>query len=487
MADNLQQKTFSGMIWTFAQHFSLEGFSFIQGIILARLLVPRDYGLIAMTQIFFAIAGVFIDSGFGNALMRKKNRKEIDYSTVFVTNFVLTSFFAFLLYLISPWIAAFYQEPLLEDIVRANAFLLILNSVNAVQGSRLRINLQFKAYGFISVINNVTIGIATIIFAFLGVGVWSLIYPNFIAPFLRFGLYWYFQRWRPKLAFSWKIWKEYFSYGSKLLLSSLIDKVWVNLYPLIIGKMYSAIELGYFSRARGYAAMPANTFQGVLGSVSFPVLCSIQGDDTRLRDAYRRLIRVSGYIVFPMLMGLAALAKPFIIVLITDKWAASIPYLIVVCFSVMLRPIHVLNLNLLQVKGRSDLFLRLEIYKKILALFILFISVRYGVLAMCIGNVIMSYLSLYINTYYTGKLINVGLSLQMRDLRPSFLYSFSMGVLVYGTTFLIPNMLVQLLVGIILGVAYYIFISTIFKSKELAYVKLLLRENIIKKYGRNKV
>jgi O-antigen/teichoic acid export membrane protein len=186
-------------------------------------------------------------------------------------------------------------------------------------------------------------------------------------------------------------------------------------------------------------------------------------------------------------MGLAALAKPVILVLITDKWAASIPYLIVICFSVMLRPIQVLNLNLLKVKGRSDLFLRLEIYKKIFALFILLITMRYGVLAMCIGSVIMSYLSLYINTYYTGKLIKVGFSLQMNDLRPSFLYSFSMGVLVYGTTLIIPNMLVQLLVGIILGVAYYIFISTIFKSKELAYVKLLLRENIIKKYGRNKV
>ncbi len=485
MADNLQQKTFAGMIWTFAQHFSLEGFGFIQGIILARLLVPKDYGLIAMTQIFFAIAGVFIDSGFGNALMRKKQRTEIDYSTVFVTNVVLTSIFAFLLYLGAPWIASFYNESILKDIVRANAFLLILNSVNAVQGARLRINLQFKAYSFISVVNNVTVGIATIIFAFLGFGVWSLIYPNFIVPFLKFGLYWYFQRWRPKIDFSWKIWKEYFSYGSKLLFSALLDKTWINIYPMIIGKVYSAIDLGYYSRAKQYASLPTNTFQGVLGSVTFPVLCSIQDDDARLREAYRRLIRVSGYVIFPMLMGLAALAKPVILVLITEKWAASIPYLIVVCFSSMLRPIHVLNLNLLQVKGRSDLFLRLEIIKKILALSILLITMRYSILAMCIGSVIVSYISLYLNTYYTGKLIQVGFFLQVRDLLPSFLYSLSMGALVYGITLLIPNMLIQLLVGIILGIAYYLFISTIFKSKEFAYVKLLLHENVTKKYGRN--
>ena len=484
MADNLQQKTFSGMIWTFTQHFSLEGFSFIQGIILARLLVPRDYGLIAMTQIFFAIAGVFIDSGFSNALMRKKKRKEIDYSTVFVTNVILTSFFALCLFLSASKIASFYNEPILKDIVRANAILLVFNSINAVQGARLRINLQFKVISFISVVNNVTIGIVTIICAYLGCGVWSLIYPNFLAPFLKYYLYWYYQRWRPLINFSWKIWKEYFSYGSKLLISSLLDRIWTNIYPLLIGKLYSAADLGYFSRARGYASLPAHTFQGVLGSVTFPILCSIQDDDARLRVAYRKLIRVSGYIVFPLLMGLAALAKPFVFVLITDKWAASIPYLVVICFSAMLRPIHVLNLNLLQVKGRSDLFLKLEIIKKILALLVLLFTMRFSVLIMCVGSVFVSYLTLYINTYYTGKLIQVGFLLQLKDLLPSFLYSFSMGALVYASTLLIPSMWIQLFVGVFIGIAYYLSISALFQSSELAYVKMLLRDNLLKRYGR---
>ena len=434
MADNLQQKTFSGMIWTFAQHFSLDGFAFIQGIILARLLVPKDYGLIAMTQIFFAIAHVFIDSGFSNALMRKVDRKEIDYSTVFVTNVFLTFIFAVVLFLCSPLIADFYNEPILRDIVRANAVLLVLNSVNAVQGTRLRINLQFKIYGFINVVNTVTIGILTIILAFLGFGVWSLIYPNFLGPFLKYILYWYYQHWRPKFNFSWAIWKENFDYGSKLLLSSLLNTVWNNLYPLIIGKKFSAVDLGYYTRARGYAILPASTFQGVLGSMTFPVLCSIQNDDSRLETAYRRLIRVSGYIVFPLLVGLAALAKPVVIVLITEKWAASIPYLAVICFSVMWRPIHILNLNLLQVKGRSDLFLRLEIIKKVLSLLVILITMRYSVMAMCIGSVITSILCLYINTYYTGKLINVGFLTQMKDILPSLFFSLSMGALVYATT-----------------------------------------------------
>lgn len=482
MADNLQQKTFSGMIWTFAQHFSLEGFAFVQGIILARLLVPKDYGLIAMTQIFFAIARVFIDSGFGNALMRKKNRKEIDYSTVFVTNVVLTFFFAVALFLLAPSIGAFYDEPILKDIVRANAFLLVLNSVNAVQATRLRINLQFKIFGFISVVSTVSIGIITIVFAYLGYGVWSLIYPNFFAPFLNFFLYWYFQRWRPKLQFSWKVWLDYFAYGSNLLLASLITKIWDNLYPFIIGKKFSAVDLGYYSRAHGYANLPATSFQGTLNSVTFPVLSSIQDDDSRLRDAYRRLIRVSGYVVFPMLMGLAALAKPIILVLITDKWAASIPYLVVICFAAMLRPIQVLNLNLLKVKGRSDLVLKLEVIKKTIYLFVILITMNYSVLAMCLGGVISSHIALFINTYYTGKLIQVGYFVQMKDLLPSFLFSTTMGLFVYISTLFFQNLLVQLVVGIFLGITYYYLVSILFKSHELDYIKLLLRDNLIKRY-----
>lgn len=482
MADNLQQKTFSGMIWTFAQHFSLEGFGFVQGIILARLLVPKDYGLVAMTQIFFAIARVFIDSGFGNALMRKKNRKEIDYSTVFYTNVVLTFFFAVALFFSAPLIADFYNEPILREIVRANAILLVLNSVNAVQATRLRINLQFKIFGFISVVSSVTVGIVTILFAYLGYGVWSLIYPNFLTPFLHYFMYWYYQRWRPKLQFSWKIWREYFAYGSNLLLASLITKIWDNLYPFIIGKKFSAVDLGYYSRAHGYANLPATSFQGTLNSVTFPVLSSIQDNDSRLRDAYRRLIRVSGYVVFPMLMGLAALAKPVIIVLITDKWAASIPYLIVICFSVMLRPIQVLNLNLLKVKGRSDLVLKLEVIKKIIFLVVILFTMNFSVMAMCIGGVLSSHIALFINTYYTGKLINVGYFVQMKDLLPSFLFSFTMGLLVYGSTFVFYNMFVQLIVGIVIGVTYYYLVSVIFKSHELEYIKLILRENLVKRF-----
>ena len=482
MSDNLQQKTFSGRVWTFARQFSLQGFGFVQGIILARLLVPKDYGLIAMTQIFFTISACFIDSGFSTALMRKKERTALDYSTVYVTNVCLTFVFALILCLASPWIAAFYHEPILKDIVIANAILLVLNSFTAVQGTRLSINLQFKTASIISVVSTVIVGVTTIILAYMGFGVWSLVYPNFLQPFIKGIMYYHFQRWFPGIQFSWKTWREFFAFGSKLLASALLNTLYENITPLVIGKKYSASDLGFYSRARGYAMLPATTFQGMLSAVTFPVLCSIQDDDERLRDAYRRLIRASAFVVFPILVGLAALARPFITVLITDKWAESIPYLEIVCFSVMWYPVHVLNLNLLQVKGRSDLFLRLEIVKKITGLTILMITVPISIYAMCVGQIFSSIISLIINTYYTGKLIQVGFFKQMRDLLPTLCYAFSMGLVVKFVTMFVNSDSLQLGLGIVVGMMYYISIAKLTRSGDLSYVVTLLNENVLKRF-----
>lgn len=479
MADNLRQKTFSGMTWTFAKHLSLQLFGFIQGIILARLLEPSAYGLIAMTQVFFAVSGVFIDSGFSNALKRKKNRTEMDYSTVFITNLVLTIFFASLLILCAPFVANFYNEPILAKIVRANAILLVLNSFNATQGTRMKIQFQFREISIISVIVNVTVGLASIGCAFAGLGVWSLIWPNYLAPFMYVILYWHFQHWRPKLQFSWQSWKEFFAYGSRLLASGLLDAVFKNIYPIIIGKKFSATDLGYYNRAKGYAHLPSHTFQSVIGQVSFQVLSEIQDDDNRLRAGYRRLIRMAAFIVFPLMVGLAVVARPAVIVLITDKWEASIPMLQILCFSSMWYPIHALNLSLLQVKGRSDLFLRLEIIKKAILLIAIFIAVPFGVLGICVSSIITSLIALVINTHYTGKMINMGFLAQMKDLVPLLLQSILMGAIVWISIRFIPSMLAKLLIGIIVGGAFYILFAKLTKSDELAYAKLLIDKNVL--------
>lgn len=469
------------MVWTFLRQFSLQIFAFVQGIILARLLAPSDYGLIAMTTFFFAITGCFVDSGFATALIRKKDKTAVDYSTVFVTTVVLTAFFGALLCIGSPLIARYYHEPILIKIVCANAVLLFLNSFLSIQNTKLTIDLDFKAQNLIRMATNIIVGITTIIMAFMGFGIWSLIWPNFLLPVLNGFFYWRHNHWFPGFKFSWKSWKEFFSFGSKMLASNLITTTYNNIYPLVIGRKFNASQLGYYTRATGYADLPSNTLLTVLGPVAFPVLCEIKDDEERLQQAYRRLIRVTAYVTFPLLIGLAALARPAILVLVTDKWEASVPLLQILCFAYMWNPIERLNLDLLQVKGRSDIFLKLEIIKKILSIGILIATIPMGLKYMCCGLVVSNLIGFCLNTHFAGKLISTGFLKQLKDVIPSFLYAASMGILVWGMSLFIGNIYLQLISGIIIGGGYYLIISWIFKSSELEYLKIILRENILKR------
>ena len=486
MADNLQGKMFSGMLWTFVRQFSMQGFAFVEGIILARILSPSDYGLIAMTTFFFAITGCFTDSGFSSALIRKKERTSEDFSTVFVTNVGMTFLFAVILCACSPLIAQFYNEPILVYIVCANAVLLFLNSFFSIQNTKLSKDHDFKAQNLIRLITNVTIGIVTIGMAISGFGIWSLVWPNFLMPFMAGYMYWRHSHWFPGFKFSKKSWKEFFDYGSKILGTNLLNTIYDNIYPLIIGKKYAATQLGYYTRAVGYATLPSFTLCTVLGPVAFPVLSTIQDDDMRLRDAYRRLIRVSGYVVFPLMMLLVALAKPAVVTLVTEKWLPSVAYLQILCFAFMWNPIQMLNLDLLQVKGRSDLFLRLEIIKKSLSLGVLFLSMPYGLLVMCVGQVVSSLICFVLNTYYTGKLINVGFCIQFMDLVPSLAYSVSMCFIVIGCNLMVESMWLQLVIGVSVGCIYYYTISKLTKSSELQYLQLVIKENFYKRLHKEK-
>lgn len=470
------------MTWTFVRQFSLQGFAFVQGIILARILDPSDYGLIAMTTFFFAITGCFTDSGFGTALVRKKDRTAIDYSTVFVTNVCLTSFFALLLCLCSPLIASFYGQPILIKIVCANAILLFLNSFLAIQNTKLTIDLDFKAQNLIRMITNITIGVATIVMAYMGYGIWSLIWPNFLLPVLNGAMYWKHNHWFPGIKFSWKIWREFFSFGSKLLATNLLTTVFDNIYPLVIGKKFNATQLGYFTRAKGYADLPSNTLLTVLGPVAFPVLCQIQDDEERLTQAYRRLVRISAYLVFPMLIGLAVLARPAILILVTDKWAESIPYLQVLCFAFMWYPIHRLNNDILQVKGRSDITLKLEIIKKIFSVIVLVISIPMGLYYMCLGMVLSSIGCFLINVYYIRKVVHCGVISQILDIMPSIVYSTVMGIAIWIVTNQFSNIYCQLLCGIIVGSFIYFVESKLFKASELDYLESLLKNNVLNRF-----
>lgn len=476
--DNLQHKTFYGIIWGFMEKFSMQLVTFCVGIVLARLLSPADYGLIAMAAVFVAISQIVVDSGFSSALIRKADRTDLDYSTVFDINVGLSVVMGGLLCLSSHWIAAFYNEPQLVGVICLNGLYVFLGSFVSVQGTKLIADLQFKTRSKINIVNSLIGGAIAIAMAFAGFGVWALVYPNIITVFTGAALYWYYQRWFPGVRFSKSSAKEMFSFGSKLLLSTILNTVYTNVYPMVIGKKFSASSLGFYTKGASFASLPSTTIASVIGGVAYPVLSSIQDDDERLQNAYRQVLRLSAYIVFPIMLGIAALAHPLIIILITDKWEASVIYLQILCLAFMWYPIHGLNLNLLQVKGRSDLFLKLEIIKKVMGIVVLLITLPMGLLWMCVGLVVSSLLSLVVNTYYTGKLIKVGFWVQMLDLLSSFVFSFTMGVFIYWLCTYITSLGMQLLVGTIFGMTYYYAISQLFQSKDLANLKRILKTNL---------
>lgn len=479
MSDNLRNNMFSGMFWTLLRQTSLQIFSLVEGVILARLLSPSDYGLLAMPAFFMAISGCFIDSGFGSALVCKQDRKPIDYSTVFVTTVCMTAFFSILLCVCSPLIADFYNEPILIKIICANAVLLFLNSFLSIQNTRLTIKMDFKAQNLFRVITNITIGITVIICAFCGMGVWAMVWPNFIMPFMNGYLYYRHDPWFPGFKFSWKVWREFFGYGSKLLVSNLITTTFDNIYPLVVGKKFSASDLGYYSKAQSYASLPSFTLQTVVGPVAFPVMCSISKDEQRLQEAYQRLVALTCYMTFPMIVGLAVLAEPFVMVLITSKWEAAIIYLQVLCFACMWNSFNVLSLDVFQVKGRSDLFLRLEIVKKTLSIVILLVSIPFGLLIMCYGQVIAANVSTFINVYYIKKVLGMGYWQQLKNILPSFFYAASMGIVVYFLLMFVKSYVLKLIVGFLIGVLYYFIISEITKSSEWDYLKRLFKDKVL--------
>ena len=472
---SLKEKTVKGVIWSSIDRFSTQGISFVFSMLIARMLLPSDYGVIAMLGIFMAVSQCFIDSGFGAALIRKKDRTETDFCTVFYFNIVVSCLFYGLLWLASPYIARFYDMPLLESVTKVWGLNLIVNAFGGIQNSQLSIAIDFKSRAKISVITTLFTGLVGLWLAYRGYGVWALVYQGLASAILRCILLWCIVRWVPKLIFSWKSFRELFSFGSKLLASSLLDTVYNNIYTLVIGKFFSASSLGVYSRANQLAQFPSSNITGVLQNVTFPVLSTIQDEEDRLANAYRRFLRLSAFVVFPLMLGLSAVADPFIRLTLTDKWEGSIYLLQIICFSLMWYPIHAINLNLLQVKGRSDYFLKLEVYKKIMGISILCITIPLGLVAMCYGRVLGSVISLFFNTYYTKKIIGYGFADQMRDLAHVLIHALVMYALVWLVVQCLPGLWLQLIVGILVGMAYYLLGAYLMKFDELNELLLLLK------------
>lgn len=467
MPESLKKKTVKGVAWTSLNQVLNMGLGFVIGVILARLLSPSDYGLLAMIAVFNAIAFAFLDSGFGNALIRKPDLTEDDNTTAFFFNLVAGVVLFGIIWLIAPWVSAFYDKPILTPLLRAEGSLLIVSSFKIVQNTQLTRALNFKAKMIIRVVSNILGGSSGIISAYCGLGVWALVVMHVADAIISLILLWIISPWRPRGKWSKRSFNYLWGYGSKLLASGLLDTIYGNIYPIVIGKFYSAADLGQYSRAKGYADMPSTSLTGVIQQVTFPVLSQIQDDDQRLGNNYRRMLRFTVFIVFPIMIGLAVLAQPLVISLVTDKWAQCVPYLQIICLASMWYPVHAINLNLLQVKGRSDLFLRLEIIKKVIITVAIILSVPFGIIGICIGSVCTSIICLAINTFYTGKLIHVGFVRQMRDMTPTLLASLAMGAVVYFAVMPFGNDVVKLAVGIPLGMVIYLAIAKVFRMPEL--------------------
>ena len=476
MSDNLKRKTINGLMWNTINNLTTRGINFALGLLLARLLSPDDYGLIAMITVFTAILSVFIDSGMSNALVRKSNRTEADYSTVFYFNLAVSCFIYILMFIAAPFIADFYSMPQLTLLTRVLTIGIVFGALGGIQGTVMNINLDFKTPAKISVFTMLVSGMTGIFFAFCGYGVWALVIQSLTATVLSTLGKIYFVRWWPRAPFSKESFKDLFGFSSKLLASWLISSIYENMYTMVIGKFFSASQLGLYSRAQSLAQFPSSNATGVLQSVTYPVLSKLQNDDLRLANNYRKMLRLSAYIIFPLMIGLAFVSDAFIRFVLTDKWIGSIGYLQIICFAFMWYPLHAINLNLLQVKGRSDLFLRLEIIKRVLGVFTLCITIPLGLTVMCYGSVVMSFVALFINTYYTGKLIHVGFLKQLSDLFPILINCIIMGGVCYLVQLPFEHHGVRLLLAIVTGVIYYLGSSFIGRSNELSEVLELIKQ-----------
>ena len=471
---SLKNKAVKGVIWSSVERFSVQGVQFLVMLVIARLLDPKDFGLVGMLAIFLAVAQSLIDSGFSQALIRKQDRTEVDNSTVFYFNIVVSAVLYLILYAIAPWVSDFYNEPQLCSLMRVLCLIVIINSFAVVQRAIYTASINFKTQAKASFIAALASGLVGVWMAYNGYGVWTLVWQQLLNAGINTLLLWIYSNWYPRWVYSWESFRELFAFGSKLLASGLLDTLYTNIYLLVIGKIFNAASLGYYTQADRFTKLPSSNITGILQRVTYPVLCSIQDDDERLREDYRKLLRLSAFVIFPMMCFLAGVAYPLVELLLGEKWRFAATLIIPLSFNMMWWPIHAINLNLLQVKGRSDLFLRLEIIKKIVAVVVLVLSIPFGLLFMCYAGIVTSIICLIINTYYTGRLIQVGFFMQMKDLSGSLIVSMAIFVAAYFLSFVSDNVIVQLLLAVLISAMLFLSTVYVLKFKELDYVKSIL-------------
>ncbi len=472
--DSLKSTATKGIVWSAVDKFTVQLGQFVVSILLARILLPEDFGLIGMLSIFIALSQTFIESGLGSGLIQRQERFEIDFSTLFVFNLVSSSFFYLILFFAAPFISAFFEQPQLTQLVRVLGLTLFLNAFSIVQRTKLTIAIDFKSIAKSNVVGVITGGLFGVLAAINGYGVWSLVIQMLTGSFASSLSLWLLSKWRPSFSFSNKSFESLFSYGSKLLIAGLYAQILNNVYNIFIGKFYPTASLGYYNRAKNFADISAGVITSVLLQATFPILASVQHNKEKLVSIYSRTIRMSAFIIIPIMTLIALLAKPIVILLLTEKWISVIPLLQWIVFSRVFMPMSAINLNLLNAVGRSDLYLKVDLSKLPFTILAMAITIPLGVKAMIIGHVVTSALFFLINAYLPGKFYGYGAIAQLKDMLPIIVATIGMTISVVMVTYFTDNLWSQLFVGGLLGSVIYLLICRLLKLDEITEVRSLL-------------
>lgn len=468
---SLKDRAIKGVFWSLLERFGNQGIQFVIGLILARLLLPEDYGLIGMILVFISLAQVFVEGGFPAALIRKSNVSSNDYSTVFWFNLVVAVFCYVLLFVSAPFIAEFFKEPKLVFLTRIVGLNVIINSFGIIQKTILTKSLNFKSQATINLSSILISGVIGVYCAYNGYGVWALVIQNLSRNVFMSTAFWISSNWRPQAIFSESSFKELFGFGSNLLLSALINAISENLYSIIIGKLYNAKSLGFYTRANQFQKLPVSSIYGAIGVVSYPVLSELQNNTQQLKEGYRSMIKLVAFILFPIMTILAAISEPMIHVILTDKWLPSAPILQILCIVGAFYPLHAINLDILKVKGRSDLFLKLEVFKQILNIVMIIICYKWGVIGLVWGSVVLNFVCYYLNSFFSKKLLSYSFLDQLQDISIFIFIS----ALVFGSLLLLKILIVKpsyyLVAAPLSGLALYFLIALILNVKEIAKTK----------------
>lgn len=472
----LKKTVFSGMIWTFGEQFTAQAISFILSLILARLLMPDEYGTITMVLVFINIANVFVTNGFGEALVQRKNATDEDFTTIFYCSLVVSIFLYIVLYITSPLIAVFYESPELTLVLRVLSLKLPIASINSIQRAYVQKNMQFKKFFFSTLGGTIFSGVLGIVMAYKGGGVWALVAQYMSNSCIATIVMFFTVRWKPKLVFYKNSAKELIKYAWKLTAASLLNTVYNELRSLIIGKQYSASDLAYYNKGNHIPSLAITNINSAISTVIFPTMSQCNNDSNRLKAITRRSMKVTAFVIFPVMGGIIGVGEPLIRLLLTEKWMPCVPYLYMACMYWACQPVQTANWQVIKAVGRSDLALKLEVCKKVIGFLLIFASIPFGVKAIAASNVLFAIISMLINIVPNKRLINYSIREQLLDLAPSFFSSMVMCMIVLRVGKIVLPDIILILLQVVVGITIYVICSALLKIDSFYYILDILKE-----------